>query len=396
MNCGAASITAWLVVAGGLALVGCQPTDVDEESSPPFVFRELNLRQQDSQGRPLWQINSPETRYDLSRRIAQARALTGILYRDGQPLYRLTASAAVVVNDGEVVLLEGPTRLQRLDRRQPAELTALRVRWYPSQERMEIDRSPRLVQGDLQLTAELARFLIGEERLELRRSARLQQRGAEPLRLTLGALDWQAESGALSAAGPVRGDRRLSDGSLQRISAPALSGNSFRQTLDLKAPVRLEDPAREAWLQAGPTQLELSGRTASSGSPFQGRYGRTQFSGNGFLLNLPAHTLTVRSGCQLRQPQEQLRADTCLWNWRSGEASASGRVVLQRQANGQVSRAGQLRGRIGDDGFVEFSTPGGGRVSTQLELPGSPARRHRVAVPDPGPQPQQRPPAFQL
>jgi hypothetical protein len=94
-----------------------------------------------------------------------------VLYRDGKPpLSSLTASNAVVVNDGEVMQLEGPTRLQRLDPERPAELTALRVRWYPSQERMEIDQSPKLVQGDLELTADQARFLIAAERLELRRS----------------------------------------------------------------------------------------------------------------------------------------------------------------------------------------------------------------------------------
>ncbi|MFM9099876.1 MAG: LPS export ABC transporter periplasmic protein LptC, partial [Cyanobium sp.] len=75
-------------------MASCRPQAIEEDSPTPFVFRELNLRQQDDQGRPLWEISSPETRYDLSRRIAQTRQLTGILYRNGQPLYRLTASTA--------------------------------------------------------------------------------------------------------------------------------------------------------------------------------------------------------------------------------------------------------------------------------------------------------------
>jgi len=396
VNCGGSWIASLLLLGSGLGVASCRPQAIEEDSPTPFVFRELNLRQQDAQGRPLWEISSPETRYDLSRRIAQARQLTGILYRNGQPLYRLTASTAVVVNDGEVVQLEGPTRLQRLDPKQPAELTALRVRWYPSQQRMELDRSPRLVQGDLQLSAGLARFLIKEERLELRQSPLLQRRGPEPIRLGLGPLDWQAESGALSARGPVRGERRLGDGSLQRITASALSGNSLSQTLDLQAPVRLEEPGRQAWLQAGPTRLELSSRTASSQAPFQGRYGKTQLSGNGFQLNLPAHTVAVRAACLLRQPGEQLQADSCQWNWRSGEASAAGQVVLRRQTNGQVSRAEQLRGRIGDDGFAEFSSPAGGRVLTQLNLPPGAARRGPAPSRRPAQQQGSRTPVFQL
>lgn len=396
MNRSGPWIASLLILGSGLGLASCRPQVIEEDSPTPFVFRELNLRQQDPQGRPLWEISSPETRYDLSRRIAQARQLKGILYRNGQPLYRLTASTAVVVNDGEVVQLEGPTRLQRLDPERPAELTALRVRWYPSQQRMELDRSPRLVQGDLQLSAGLARFLIKEERLELRPTALLQRGGPEPIRLGLGPLDWQAQSGALFAKGPVRGERRLADGSLQRITAPALKGNSLSQTLDLQAPVRLDDPSRQAWLQAGPTLLELASRTASSEAPFQGRYGNTQLSGNGFRLNLPAHTVAVRAACQLSQPGEQLKADSCQWNWRSGEASAAGQVVLRRQANGQVSRAEQLRGRIGEKGFAEFSSPGGGRVLTQLNLPAGAARQNPAPARRPAQQRGPRTPAFQL
>ena len=385
-----------LLVACGLALVSCQRRVVEDESSPPFVFRELNLRQKDPQGRLLWEISSPETRYDLSRRIAQARKLSGVLYRNGKPLYKLTASTAVVVNDGEVVQLEGPTRLERIDPERPAELTALRVRWYPSQQRMEIDRSPKLVQGAWQLTAELARFLIDRERLELRRSPLLQQRGPEPIRLAPGPINWQAASGSLTAQGPVRGERRLADGTVQRITAPALTGNSLAQTLDLQAPVRLEDPSRQAWLEAGPTSLALSTQIARSSAPFRARYGKTAISGNAFVLNLDNKTISIQGDCLLRQSAEQLGAQNCRWNWQSNEATASGQVILKRQANGQDSRAEQLKGRIGDDGFAEFSSPGGGQVRTRLNLPARGARQ-APSSPRPSAQPRgPRPPAFQL
>jgi LPS export ABC transporter protein LptC len=379
----------------GLLVGACQGQPTAEDSAPPFVFRELNLRQRDAEGRPLWEIGSPETRYDLSRRLAQARDLTGVLYRDGQPLYKLTASNAVVVNDGEVIQLEGPTRLERLDPERPAVLTALRLRWYPAQERMEIDRAPKLVQGDLELTAGLARFLIGAERLELRRAPVLRQLGAEPVRLELGLIDWLAASGDLTAKGPVRGQRQLRSGGQQRLTAPSLRGNTLAQTLDLQAPVRLEDPSRKAVLNAQLTRLHLQDRTASSGLPFQGSFGQTQISGGGFVLNAAASTVAVQKGCRLQQPEEQLTARQCFWNWRDGTARATGQVVLQRDADGFESRAEQLLGRIGDDGFVEFSTPGG-RVQTQLRLPAPGGESPRTPAGSATPSRSDRVPAFQL
>ncbi|MCU0528294.1 MAG: LPS export ABC transporter periplasmic protein LptC [Cyanobium sp. Prado107] len=380
-----------------LTLIGCTPAPKTPPPAQPFVFRALNLRQQDQQGRPLWRLSSPETRYDLSRKLAQSRDLTGVLYERGEPLYRFSAANGVVLNDGELVQLEGPIRLERLDKERPLVVTGLRLRWYPRQERMEIDRDPRASSGDLELTAGIARFLIKQDRLELRRSPRLRRAGADPLQLDMRELDWTAASAELLARGPVRGRRRHADGAVQTLSAPGFTGSTTAQTIDLQAPVRLEDPSRKAVLEARGTRLDIPRRQVSSSEPFQGRYGKVQLSGSGFLLDLGAETVRVEGDCRLRQPGEQLEADTCLWNWDSGEASASGGVVLRREANGLETRAERLQGRVAADGFAEFTSPGG-RVRTELQLPGaggvgadgsSPLRPDRD-------RPRQRPPAFQL
>ena len=381
-----------------LLLLGCRPGSVEPEVAQPFVFSDLNLQQRDRQGRLLWQIQSPETRYDISRRLAQSRQLRGVIYRQGKPLYRLTASNAVVINDGEIVQLEGPTRVQRLDPQRPALLTAQRVRWYPSQQRMEIDRDPRAVQGELELSAGLARFLLDQDRLELRQQPLLRRGGSEPVRLALGQVDWWPASGQLIARGPVQGERTLSDGARQRLTAPALRGNTRSQLIDLQAPVHLEDPSRQAVLEAQATRLDLQRRTASSDLPFSGRYGRSDLAGGGFRLDGASSTVLVLNGCQLRQPGEQLSANRCFWDWRNGQAAASGAVVLRRKAQQLETRAERLEGRIARDGFATFSTPGG-QVRSQLRLspearrPASADRSGRSARPGSA---ADRPPPFQL
>ncbi len=102
-----------------------------DENAPPFVFRSLDLRQQDQQGRPSWSLTSPEARYDLRRQVAQAVTPKGIIYRHGQPAYRLQATSGTVINDGDVVLLEGQIRVEQVGR-QPVLIQASRVRWFPS------------------------------------------------------------------------------------------------------------------------------------------------------------------------------------------------------------------------------------------------------------------------
>jgi LPS export ABC transporter protein LptC len=378
-----------------LPLTACRNSGQQEAGPQPFVVRELNLRQDDAEGRPLWELSSPETRYDLSRRLAQARQLRGVLYREGKPLYRLTASNAVVINDGEVVLLEGPTRLVHLDPNRPAVITAERLRWYPAQERMDIDRAPRATQGDLELTATLARFQIKEDRLELRGRPLLVQRGPEPVRLDLGAVDWFPATGQLRARGPVQGTRRLSGGGQQELSAPALTGNTRTQIIDLQAPVSLRDDSRDALLTAQATRLDLSRRRASSALPFTGRYGGSDLTGGAFALDGAGSTVLVSDGCRLEQPGDSLSASRCFWDWTSGRVAASGDVELRRQANGLRTRAARLEGAIGKNGRIAFLNPGG-RVITELKLPATPAAPRSGRDGDKGGVRESRPPAFQL
>ena len=67
------------------ALAGCQRRPPPpEEGSMPFVFRSLNLRQQDRQGQPAWELTSPEARYDLRRRVAQAQQPQGVIDQKGK------------------------------------------------------------------------------------------------------------------------------------------------------------------------------------------------------------------------------------------------------------------------------------------------------------------------
>lgn len=360
-----------LVLMPSMLLAGCRQAPPREEPVQPFIFRSLNLRQKDLLGQPLWELSSPEARYDLSRRVAQARDLQGVIYVKGKLLYRLKAASGTVINDGEVVQLEGPIRLQRLGPK-PLLVKALRVRWYPNQERMEIDRRPELSQGDLRFRADLARFWVQQEKLELRGRPLLERAGTEKLRLTLQQADWYAGSGQLVGQGPVRGERRQPGSTgLQTLTAPALSGNSLQQVVVLQAPVQILDPARQGRLLASTTTIHLGDERISSPHPFQGWLQQSRLSGTGFNVLLPSHTLVVLQSCRLEQPGDSLSASRCSWNWQTSQVEASGGVTLQRRSYQQRTTAERLSGVARKDGLVVFSSPGG-RVETRMTLP--PAR----------------------
>jgi LPS export ABC transporter protein LptC len=338
----------------------------------PFVFQALNLRQQDAKGRLLWRVKSPEARYDLSRHLAQARQLRGEIHSNGQLLYLLQATHGTVVNDGQVIQLEGDVRIQRLGV-DPVTIRAARMRWYPSQQRIELDRKAEAANPQLLLQADRATLLLAEDRLQLRGQPQLQRRQqgasrASTWSLRVRDLDWSPGNGRLEARGPVVATDPNPKGAPSTLQARGLTGNSIERRLVLHAPVRLAVPERQAWLQGQQTTIDLNSNSVRSALAFQAAVGGLQISGQGFDLAFDQQVVTLPRGCQLLQRDASLEAGSCRWNWQSERIQADGGVVLKRKVPQQTTQAKRLSGRLGADGLVVLSAPGA-KVRSSLRLP---------------------------
>jgi hypothetical protein len=119
--------------------------------------------------------------------------------------------------------------------------------------------------------------------------------------------------------------------------------------------------------------LDLANRRATAPSAFQARRGMLEASGVGLEVDNGREQATIRSGCLLQRPGERLRADRCLWNWRTQAVEADGPLELQLARNAQTTRGTRLRGQLGDDGAIEVSAPGSRVISRFRPRPSRPA-----------------------
>jgi len=359
---------------------------VAADQPPPFVFRSLDLKQQDPSGRPAWQLTSPEARYDLRRRLARADKPRGLIYAKGQPLYRLQADSGTVIGDGQAILLEGNLRVERLSKPEVF-IRADRARWLPKQQLLLVDRHPEAYDQQGRLRADRARFLLDADTLELIGTPRLDrwaQRfnpiaalpvGPPETTVQVASLSWQPGTGALVAAGPVVGERsgvgQPVGGKPQKLLAERLEGNTQRQTFSLLGAVQWEDPARGQRFEGRDLQLDLSAQSGTTSLPFELSEGSRRATGTGLTVQVPVAVATIANQCHLQQPGDQLNAGRCQWNWRSGVVAAEGSVVLQRAANRQTSRATVLQGTLGEGGSFSISAPGS-RVISRFQVSGHP------------------------
>ena len=350
---------------GGLPLLGCGRAPVAKPKPPqPFVFRSLDLRQQDAKGRPSWELTSPEARYDLRRRLASVKQPRGVIFAAGKPRYRIVANRGTVLNDGELITLEGGVKIQVLGPK-PSVISGDRVRWTPKTQRIAIDQRPMLVDGSSRLSARTALFLIDQNKLELRGDTRLL---SQNLDVVVSKADWYANTGVLNAAGPVLAKRRIGNGPVQTLTASALEGNTREEVLDALAPVRFTDPAQNTVVDAERVRWTSSTQRLSTLQPFVGRSGKLQVRGDSLELQLDQQWALIPTGCDLRQPGEKLLARECVYNWGTRWLVARGGAVLRRDANQQITCSEQVTAQVSADGTAEFSTPGG-RVKSQLRIP---------------------------
>ena len=362
--------------AAALVLVGCSSKPRIPPPAEPFVFKRLDLEQQDARGRAAWELRSPEARYDLIRQVAQARQPRGTIYKRGKANITLSARSATVIGDGQAIQLEGDVLITLLGKN-PVRITGQQARWIPSRSLMVIDRQPAAVDRRSRLTAELASYYIDRDLVELRGQPVLEQwngkagmqrgPGTAPLRVQTASVDWRPEQGELRAPALVRGVRRDKTSQIT-LTAKALQGNLRVGFVDLIAPVLLRDPKRNGWLNAQQTRWLINDQLLQSDQPFQGAFRKIRGQGERFSVNLATSTVFIPQGCALRQPGEQLTAQRCQWSWPTGRFQAAGGVILRRSTYKQITRASLLNGTIGKDGTAIFTAPGS-RVNSEFTLP---------------------------
>jgi LPS export ABC transporter protein LptC len=358
-----------------LLIAGCEFNNSSKnEVQPPFKFRELKLHQNNINGQKLWDLFSPRASYRIDQRTAAIENPSGSLYRNGYATYNISASSGVVLNDGEQIELLNNVKLITLDQRKII-ITTDRAIWHPSKNTIDLVGNPKATDPTRLLRSGKARFHVQSELLELRNSPSLQQwrRRLSPtqlpeLDLLVESVNWYLISGKLLASGPVSSLQRPNQNQKRFLDAASLEGNTKDQWLDFYPPVILRDPSKNMVLKAGLSRWWIKDARISSGMNAEAKIGGLTVSGSNLELQDQNQLIRIGSDCEFKQPGEQLTANSCSWNWQTGDIYASGDVLLMRSQFNQSTKASKMQGKTGKDGIVSFSSPGE-QVQTRLQFP---------------------------
>lgn len=358
-----------------LLISGCQETtDQSKKAAPPFVLKSLELSQKKANGELDWDLKSPMAYYHLSNKTVSARDPEGILYKSNKPSFEISANIATVINDGEIVILEGNVKLQQVTGEKVL-ITGDRLQWTPKDSIMSIDHNPQAFNKNTRIKSNKAEFhqstheLIFTGPTQLDRWKKQRHENQNPtIVITGGNSTWNLDNGSFKAAGPIDGKRYVEAiENPHELTATRLEGNSKKGYLDLISPVVLMIPDKQAILEAKTTRWHFNNDMIISNRPFSAKQESSTYRGDAFRVDLDKQIVEITKNCKLSQPDEKLTANKCSLNWDTDEVLATGDVLLKRKANNQTTRSDQLDGRIGSEGTVVFSSPGS-TVKSQLTI----------------------------
>ncbi len=94
---------------------GCNSVSNNKKNTNiPFVFQSLDLKHRFPNGNNHWDLFSPNSKYELSTRIIKAKLPQGILYLSNKPAIKITSSIVTILNDGDIMILEGNVIVEKL------------------------------------------------------------------------------------------------------------------------------------------------------------------------------------------------------------------------------------------------------------------------------------------
>ena len=361
-----------IIISSGCLLASCASkpaTQNQNQSSTPFIFKSLDLKQRRPDGVRDWELTSPEARYNTAARTVRAKIPKGILYFEDKPSFMISAEHATVLNDGELVVLEGTIRLKRLGA-EPLLIQGDRLIWRPALSTMVINQRPaalnrnsRIISNSLIFQQQSGQLLFSGptklSRWEKNYSSTLNPQTV----ITAGNSRWNLNTGIIAAVGPILAYQDNG----RELTAASIQGNTKNNFLDLKAPVQFKLEQDDAIVNAGETRWNFERDELSSKAPVSASLPKGDVSGIGFIIDIRNNLLTISNSCQVAQLDKNLRAKSCTWDWNKDLLTADGNVNLKESKTGQVQRAEQMEGALNQDGSILFS-PARDRVKTQIKL----------------------------
>ncbi|MGF1538617.1 MAG: LPS export ABC transporter periplasmic protein LptC [Elainellaceae cyanobacterium] len=213
----------------------------DEDPDEGLTFRNITLEQADEAGDVQWRVVADRAVYSQDRQDAEIENLTGEFFRDGEPVYDVSANEGDVLQNGEQLVLRDQVVIKDLE--SGAVLTGDELTWNPEENLITISGQVEGTHPDLTLSAGSADAYIDEQRIVVKGGVKIANTDGT-VRLSGDRLVWRIEDEQLTTDRPIRIQQRQGNQVTHRANADRASFDIGAEvaTLQKNAVVTIQDP----------------------------------------------------------------------------------------------------------------------------------------------------------
>ncbi len=349
-------------------LAAQQAANEADPSEPGLTLRDVTLEQSDDDGNLLWRIKAVSVTYSPDREIAVLEEPNGELYQDGEIIYRVSAQAGEVLENGQVVLLQD--NIVATGEENDVVLRGNQLEWRPSEDLMTISDGITGNNPQVDATAESAQVLTREQRVELMGEVLAntipEAEGEPTLKLQATDMTWWIEEERLASETPLRIEQIEAGQVTDWVAGDTGEFDLATEVATLRQNVQMT--ANDQSLQVASEEVVWNVPQAEVTLPqpvriIDAEQGVTVIARRG-TMDLDRQVVVLREQVQAtgRNDGSELRSDVLTWTVDTQEIVAEGNVDY-RQADPPVTvRGPRAVGRL----EAQTVVISGGRVVTEI------------------------------
>lgn len=296
------------------------------------AFENVTLKQTDSQGQLLWQIQAEGATYTKDQKVARVRNIKGQLFQAGQLAFTIEAKAGEIQPESETIRLKG--EIVATDVKEKTRLQGREVEWYPKADLLLVRRELQVSHPQAQASAQEARAYSQKRTIEVQGDVVVNTRDPQ-LQIKANHALWQVDQNLITADPQVQ---------VRSLAPNQISGRAIadRARIDLNAKtVALGPKAQVSFitppLEVASSQLvwELNQQQIKSQQPVQvwHRQQNVVVTANRSTLDLADQRVNLSGEVEANGLQKQavLKTDQLTWSIPSQEIAAVGNVVYRQE-----------------------------------------------------------------
>ena len=225
-----AGIVLLAAIAGGIYWI-FQPKQNGLKSSsggdaglidPSLKLDDLVLEQAGDDGQLLWKLKAKKATYNRDKKEGEILDLSGELYQDGKPAFKISAKKGSILGDGKVLILKD--NIVAVAIKDGVELKGNEMEWKPKQDLMTIKNKFTATHKKMNLEAKEGEYFSRKRQANL--SGAIIANVKEPkLKLQTEKLTWLLEPETIESNSPIAIERTPEKGIVDRAKAEKGSYN---------------------------------------------------------------------------------------------------------------------------------------------------------------------------